>query len=81
MAQWLMNPTSIHEDTSSSLALFSGLRIRRCPDLWCRSQTWLRSHAAVVVVQASGHNSDLIPSLGNSICCRCGPEETKRQNK
>ena len=24
-----------------SLASLSGLRIRHCPELWCRSQTWL----------------------------------------
>jgi len=27
MAQWLRNPTSIHKDVGSSLALLSGLRI------------------------------------------------------
>ena len=30
-----------------SLALFRGLGIRRCHELWCRSQTWLGSHVAV----------------------------------
>ena len=30
-----------------SLASLSGLRIWRCPELWCRSQTWLRSCIAV----------------------------------
>ena len=33
-----------------SLALLSGLRIWRCCELWCRSQTWLRSGVAVAVV-------------------------------
>ena len=33
-----------------SLALFSGLRILRCPELWCRSQMWLRSGVAVAVM-------------------------------
>ena len=33
-----------------SLALLSGLRIQCCPELWCRSQTWLGSRVAVAVV-------------------------------
>ena len=41
-----------------SLALLSGFQIRRCRDLWCRSQTSLRSHVAVAVAQASGYSSD-----------------------
>ena len=32
-----------------SLALFSGLRIRRCHELWCRSQTQLGSHRLAAV--------------------------------
>ena len=35
-----------------SLALLSGLRIGYCCELWCRSQTCLRSHVAVAVVEA-----------------------------
>ena len=33
-----------------SLASLRGLRIQRCGELWCRSQTWLGSCVAVVVV-------------------------------
>ena len=36
-----------------SLALLSGLRMRHCHELWYRSQTWLRSHIAVTVAEAS----------------------------
>jgi len=32
-----------------SLASLSGLRIRRCRELWCRLQTWLGSGIAVAV--------------------------------
>ena len=53
MAQQLMNPTSVHDDASSipgSLASLSGLRIRRCLELWRRSQMQLGSSIAVGVV-------------------------------
>ena len=33
-----------------SLALLSGLRIRHCHELWCRSQTRLRSGIALALV-------------------------------
>ena len=33
-AQWVTNPTSIHE--VQSLTSFSGLRIQHCCELWCR---------------------------------------------
>ena len=33
-----------------SLASFSGLRIRHCCELWCRSQTRLGSHVAVALI-------------------------------
>ena len=66
------NPTSIHEVEGliPGLAL-SGLGIRCCHELWCRSQAWLRSGIAVSVV--GSYSSSLTPSLGTSICRRCGP--------
>ena len=46
-----------------SLASLSRLRIRHCRELWCRSQTRLRSHVAVALVKAGGYSSDYTPSL------------------
>ena len=63
-----------------SLARLSGLRIQRCYKLQCRSQTWLGSGVAVAVVWASSYRSHSTPSLGTSICRRCGPKR-KKQNK
>ena len=45
-----MNLTSIQRMQVRSLASPSGLRIRRCRELWRRSQTRLRSHVVVAVV-------------------------------
>ena len=46
-----------------SLASLSGSGIQRCSELWCRSQRWLGSRAAVV--WASSFSSNLTPSLWN----------------
>ena len=36
---------------------------------------WLRSGVAVTLAKASSCSSDSIPSLGTSICHRCGPKK------
>ena len=76
MAQWLVNPTSIHEVVGSIPGL-GGLRIRRCCELWCRLQSRLGSRFAVAVVLASSCSSDPTLSLGTSTCCGCHPQKTK----
>ena len=50
VAQCLTNPTRNHEVAGLTLALLSGLRIRRCRELWCRLQRRLGSHVAVALV-------------------------------
>ena len=65
-----------------SLASLSGLRIRRCLELWCKSQTQLRSGVAVAVVAASSCISDLTPSLpGNfhALGAALNRQKTKRK--
>ena len=42
VAQWVKNPTSVHEDECSILASFSGLRIWCCHMMQGRLQTQLR---------------------------------------
>ena len=76
----VMNLTGIHKDMGSSLAPLSRLGIRHCSELWCGSQTQLRSGVAVAVVQASSYSSHSTPSLGTSKYCgvRCGPKKDKK---
>ena len=66
------NWTSIHE------ASLSGLRIRHCRELWCRSQSRLGSGVAVAVAVASSCSSNLTPGLGTYMCRRCSPKKTKK---
>ena len=64
-----------------SLALLSVLRIWRCYERWCRSQTQLRPGVAVAVVSAGSYSSDWTPSLGTSICQECGPKIKGKKKK
>ena len=58
-----------------SLTSLSGLRIQHCREVWYRSQMWFGSHVAVAVAQTSSCSSDSTPSLGTSLCRRCGPKK------
>ena len=49
MAQWLMNPTSLHEDEGVIPDLAQCVRIWHCHELWGRSQTRQRSGGGVAV--------------------------------
>ena len=64
-----------------SLASLSGLKIHSVAAMWCRSQRWLGSCVAVAVVQAGSYSSDSTPDLGNSVCCKYGPEKEKEKKK
>ena len=80
MAQWLTNPSRKHE-VAGSVPGLTGLRIRRCRELWCRSQAQLGSGIAVVMVLASIYNSDLTSSLGTSIYCGCNPKKKLKKKE
>ena len=79
MAQWKQIQLGSMRMRVQSLASLSGLRIQRCRKLWCRSQMRPRSGVAVAVVQAGSCNCDQSPSLGTSICHRCGPKKAKQK--
>ena len=44
-------------------------------------QTLLRSSVDVAVAVAGSYSSDSAPSLGTSICGRCGPKKAKEKKK
>ena len=62
-----------------SLASLGGLKIWHCSELRCRWQKQFRS--CVAVAQAGSYIFDSTPSLGTSICLRCGPIKTKDKKK
>ena len=64
-----------------SLALLSGLKIRRYHELWCRLQTRPGSGISIAMVQADSCNSDSTPSLGTYICYRYGPKKQKKKKE
>ena len=64
-----------------SLALFSGLKIWCCRELWYRVHTWLASGIGMAVAVAGSCSSDSTPSLGNSMCHRCDPKKQKQKEK
>ena len=57
--------------------------IWRCHELWCRSQTRLRSHVAVAVaaVRAGNYSSDSALCLGTSMCHGGSPKKQKKKKK
>ena len=55
------------------------MRVRSLALLWCRLQTQLRSHVAVV--SASSCSSSLTPSPGPSIHRGCDPKKQKKKKK
>ena len=75
----LTNPNSIREVAVGSLASLSGLRIRRCCELWHRLQMRIRSGIAVAVVYAGAATSDLAPNLGPPSCS--GGQKRKKKDK
>ena len=61
-----------------TLALLSGLRIQPCCKLWC---VGLRHGLDPMLLwlwySPGGYSSNSTPSLGTSICLRCGPKNTR----
>ena len=74
MAQWLTNPTR----NQGIPGLAQWVKDWRCHELWCRSQTQLRSHIAVALAKAGSYSLDSTPCLEISICHGNGPRKGKK---
>ena len=81
MAQRKQNQLVSMRMQVQSLASISGSGNPRCHELWCRSQMWLKSPVAVAVVSAGSCSSNSAPSLGTSMCRRCGPKKQRKRKK
>ena len=79
VAQWVTNPTSIHENASSTPGPAQWLGIHHFQELWYRFQLRLRSLVVVALVQAGSCSFSSSPSLGTSICHRCRPKNYKKK--
>ena len=64
-----------------SLALPRGSGIWRCCELWCTSQTQLKSGVAVAVAEAAPIPPTQLLNLGTSICRGYSPKEQKKKKK
>ena len=72
-----MNLTSVHEDAVLTPGLAQWVRIRHFHEPWYWSWMRLRFSISVAVVYPGSCSSDSTPSLGISICLRCGPKKQK----
>ena len=81
MAQWVKNPTGIHEDAGLTLASLSELKDLVLPQAGHRLQMWLESDKAVAVVWASSYGSNLAPSLDVPVFGGGGPKTEKKKKE
>ena len=81
MAQQVKDLTLSVRMRAPFLASLSGSRIRRCRELQCRLKMQVGSGISVAVAQVYSCSSHSSPSLGTSMCCRCGHRKKRKKKK
>ena len=76
----MAHSTTLHEDAGEIPGLTQRVRDQAMLQLWRRLAMWLSFAIAVSVAQAGSCGSNSTPSLGTSICHRCGPIKNKQSN-